>query len=351
MSSVEVKRIGVTKLDVDAVVNAANEGLWEGGGVCGAIFKEAGSAELTKACNAIGGCKTGGAAITPGFNLKAKYIIHAVGPRWTDGKHGEPSLLYDAYKESLNLAKENGCHSIGFPLISAGIFGYPKEAAWRKAIQACDTFIKKNPDYDIKIIFAVLDDNMVDMGNKAIADILEDSEEKIPEVKGEPLSEELDKKTEAFCRKYEVLLIALHEDDDLREWCAGYSAYTKPDKFIQLGKIIWQDFFKQAYDDGIVISNYSTIISNSGLNQEDVSKPSKEWVRGLSKQEIIACIAFHFRMDHINKIRHNILFPTNIFHFHFPNNIVNCISTILNCGQIFFRIFYKLPCCINLMYY
>jgi len=86
MSTIEIKKIGITKLDTDAIVNAANEGLWEGGGVCGAIFRDAGSAELTKACNAIGGCKTGNAVITPGFKLPAKYVIHAVGSRWTDGK-------------------------------------------------------------------------------------------------------------------------------------------------------------------------------------------------------------------------------------------------------------------------
>ena len=79
MSSIEIKKIGITKLDTDAIVNAANEGLWEGGGVCGAIFREAGSAKMTQACEAIGGCKTGGAVITPGFELPAKYVIHAVG--------------------------------------------------------------------------------------------------------------------------------------------------------------------------------------------------------------------------------------------------------------------------------
>lgn len=99
MSSIEIKKISITKLDTDAIVNAANEGLLEGGGVCGAIFLEAGSVELTKACNAIGGGKTGNAVITLGFNLPAKYVIHAVGPRWFDGKHNEPNLLYSAYKQ------------------------------------------------------------------------------------------------------------------------------------------------------------------------------------------------------------------------------------------------------------
>lgn len=172
-SSIEIKKIGITRLCTDAIVNAANEGLREGGGVCGAIFREAGSAELTKACDAIGGCKTGNAVITPGFDLPAKYIIHAVGPVWNGGKQNEPKLLYSAYKQSLLVAKEHNCHSIGFPLISAGIFGYPKDQAWRKAIQACQDFIKNNPEYEMKIVFAVLDDEIKAIGERVLNDLSE----------------------------------------------------------------------------------------------------------------------------------------------------------------------------------
>ncbi len=171
MSNICIQKISITKLYTDAIVNAANERLWEGGGVCGAIFREAGSKELTKACEAIGGCKTGSAIITPGFALPAKYIIHAVGPRWSGGERDEPQLLYSAYENSLQLAKEKGCHSIGFPLISAGIFGYPVEQAWRKALQACTDFIEKNPHYEIEIVFAVLDENVLAMGQKILQEI------------------------------------------------------------------------------------------------------------------------------------------------------------------------------------
>ena len=168
MSSIEIKKIGITKLDTDAIVNAANEGLWEGGGVCGAIFREAGSAELTKACNAIGGCKTGNAVITPGFKLPAKYVIHAVGPQWTDGNHNEPKLLYSAYKQSLILAKENNLHSIGFPLISAGIYGYPIKRAWADAVSACTEYLRANRNDAMKIVFAVLDEGVRQAGRKAV---------------------------------------------------------------------------------------------------------------------------------------------------------------------------------------
>ncbi len=172
MSSIEIRKIGITKLDTDAVVNAANTGLWEGSGVCGYIFQDAGSREMTAACREIGHCDEGSAVITPGFKLPAKYVIHAVGPRWYDGEHNEPKLLYGAYKQSLILAKENGLHSIGFPLISAGIFGYPVDKAWRKAVQACNDFIQNNPDYDISIIFAVLDDKILETGEETLKEIV-----------------------------------------------------------------------------------------------------------------------------------------------------------------------------------
>lgn len=170
-SKIIIQKIGITKLPTDAIVNAANEGLWEGGGVCGAIFREAGGMQLTKACMAIGGCKTGNAVITPGFQLSAKYIIHAVGPVWQGGDSGEPQLLYSAYEKSLQLAKENKCHSIGFPLISSGIFGYPKEQAWQVALKACLDFFKHNIEYDMKIIFAVLDDGILELGEQVLIDI------------------------------------------------------------------------------------------------------------------------------------------------------------------------------------
>lgn len=163
MSSISIKKIGITKLKADAVVNAANSGLWEGGGVCGYIFHDAGSFEMTQACKKHGHCDEGKAVITPGFKLPAKYVIHAVGPKWNGGTHGEPILLYSAYMSSLNLAKENDIHSIGFPLISAGIFGYPKDEAWKVALSACKDFLVHN-DYEIDIIFTVLDDSIMEIG-------------------------------------------------------------------------------------------------------------------------------------------------------------------------------------------
>ena len=173
MSKIEIKKIGITDLDTDVIVNAANDGLWAGSGVCGAVFKDAGYHKLQEACNKIGHCDTGSAVITPGFNLKAKYIIHAVGPIWYGGNDNEGEILYSAYRQSLILAKENNCHSIAFPLISSGIYGYPKNEAWKIAIKSCHDFICDNLDYDINIFFAVLNDENKEMGEKTIKEIVE----------------------------------------------------------------------------------------------------------------------------------------------------------------------------------
>ena len=124
----------ITTLEVDAIVNAANEGLLAGGGVCGAIFRAAGP-KLVEACQKLAPCPTGKARITPGFLLPAKYIIHAVGPVWHAGEEGEKDLLAGAYKSALRLAAEHGCRSIAFPAISTGIFGFPLQPATDIAIK------------------------------------------------------------------------------------------------------------------------------------------------------------------------------------------------------------------------
>ena len=170
MSIIEIKKIGITDLDTDCIVNAANSQLMQGSGVCGAIFRAAGASEMTDACQKIreerGSVATGFAAITPGFALKAKYVIHAVGPIYARGGGNEPAAgaLYSAYKESLDLARDNGCHSIGFPLISTGVFGYPKEEAWPIAITACAEWLDANKSWDMEIVFAVIDDATCEMG-------------------------------------------------------------------------------------------------------------------------------------------------------------------------------------------
>jgi O-acetyl-ADP-ribose deacetylase (regulator of RNase III) len=164
--SIEIQKISITHLETDAIVNAANSGLREGGGVCGAIFKAAGSADLQAACDKIGYCPEGSAVITPAFRLKSKYVVHAVGPMWNGGKHGEPEKLRGAYRSALQVASDNGCKSIGFPLISAGIFGYPLDLAWKEAITACGEFLIEHPD--IRIVFAVLNGDIIAKGQETL---------------------------------------------------------------------------------------------------------------------------------------------------------------------------------------
>jgi len=127
--------VDITSLDVDAIVNAANEQLAPGGGVCGAIHRAAGP-ELARACAAVAPCPTGDARLTPGFRLPAKFVLHAVGPVWRGGTAGEPELLANAYRAALRLASERGLRSVAFPAISAGIYGYPLAAATDIAVQA-----------------------------------------------------------------------------------------------------------------------------------------------------------------------------------------------------------------------
>jgi len=132
---IEAVKGDITAQEVDAVVNAANQALAGGGGVDGAIHRAAGHRELQEACQALGGCPTGDAKATPGFGLPARWIIHAVGPRWRGGDKGEPEALASCYRRSLEVADELGARSMAFPAISTGIYGYPPEQAARVAVE------------------------------------------------------------------------------------------------------------------------------------------------------------------------------------------------------------------------
>lgn len=145
----------ITRLNVDAIVNAANSRLLGGGGVDGAIHRAAGP-ELLEACRKIGGCPTGEARLTPGFRLPAAHVIHTVGPVWNGGRYGEPQLLASCYTQSLNIARDNNFSSVAFPNISTGIYGYPKQEAAEIAISTVKNYLKDH-NFSAEITFVCFD--------------------------------------------------------------------------------------------------------------------------------------------------------------------------------------------------
>ncbi len=165
-STIELHQAGILDLQADAIVNAANPQLREGGGVCGAIFKAADSDLLREACKKIGYCEEGSAVATPAFGLKnCRCIIHAVGPRYAPGDESSRKLLW-TYRNALGRARDNCCHSIVFPLIATGSFGFPVEEGWKIAFRACMIFIKEDPSYTIDIRFAIPKASVLDIGKR-----------------------------------------------------------------------------------------------------------------------------------------------------------------------------------------
>ena len=166
MTALEVVEADITRLRVDAIVNAANDRLAPGGGVCGAIRRAAGP-ELARACAALGGCATGDAKATPGFALPARFVVHAVGPVWRGGVAGEDALLAGCYARAIDVAAGLGCRSIAFPAISTGIYGFPADRAAAIAVRTVQEKTQEGADLD-RVLFCCFDERSVALHRAAL---------------------------------------------------------------------------------------------------------------------------------------------------------------------------------------